>query len=89
MKTINRFIVPISILFIGVLMLIKGLQLWSIGDNVDGDGIGITFLFFEINDTVLTKDIPKYATIFFIAGTITILTSLIVLLKTVKLQNSK
>lgn len=56
-------------------MINKGINLWSIGTNVDGDGIGIYFLVFEINDRVLTADIRKYAICFFVTSVLAILVS--------------
>ncbi|MFS1511767.1 hypothetical protein VQL36_04920 [Chengkuizengella sp. SCS-71B] len=84
MRIIYRSIFPVVILSIGIMMLLKGAQLWSLGDNVDGDGIGITFLLFEINDTVHTADIPKYTNGFFVAGLITIVISFGFLYKAVR-----
>ncbi len=55
---------------ISVLFLIKGIELWSVIDHVDGDGIGITFLGFNINDRVLNESISGYAMGFTIASII-------------------
>jgi hypothetical protein len=73
MNTINRWIVFILLAFIAVLMVIKGLDLWSLGTNVDGDGIGINFLGLELNDQVPEANIPAYAIGFFVSGFITLL----------------
>ena len=64
MKSIRWVIVAIFIL-LAILLLTKGLNLLSVGKNVDGDGIGVHFLFFEINDNVPTESIPSYAIGFF------------------------
>ncbi|MBT2639532.1 MULTISPECIES: hypothetical protein [unclassified Bacillus (in: firmicutes)] len=58
---------------ISVLFLIKGIELWSVIDHVDGDGIGITFLGFSINDRVLNEGISGYALGFTIASIIPLL----------------
>lgn len=43
MNAINRWIVFTFLAFITVLMVNKGIDLWSLGTNVDGDGIGVHF----------------------------------------------
>jgi len=58
------------------------MDLRSLGTNVDGDGIGVHFLFFEINDRVLEKSIPSYANGFFIASIVTALAAIYVAGKT-------
>lgn len=55
---------------ISVLFLVKGIELWSVVDNVDGDGIGISFLGLSISDRVLNDRIPGYALGFTIASLI-------------------
>jgi hypothetical protein len=56
-----------------VLMIHKGITLWNMGSSVDGQGIGIYFLSFEINDRVPEQSIPSYAIGFFVASIITAL----------------
>ncbi|MGM7724786.1 hypothetical protein [Metabacillus sp. Hm71] len=73
MNAINRWIVFILLVFISGLMVNKGLDLWSLGANLDGDGIGIHFLGLEINDRVPEANIPTYAIGFFVASFITLL----------------
>lgn len=55
---------------LSVLMINKGISLWTI-DNVDGAGIGVHFLIFEINDKVPEQSIPSYAIGFFVASVLT------------------
>ncbi|RSD26186.1 hypothetical protein [Mesobacillus subterraneus] len=55
---------------ISVLFLIKGIELWSIIDHVDGNGIGVSFLGFSISDRVATESISGYALGFTIASLI-------------------
>lgn len=46
---------------IGLSLLLKSLSLWlTLKLGIDGDGIGIHFLWFEVNDTVYTADIITY-----------------------------
>jgi ABC-type Na+ efflux pump permease subunit len=76
MNKISRwFIVCILILF-GVSLLNKGLDLRSLGANVDGDGIGVYFLGFEINDRVPEESISSYAIGFFISSFLALFASL-------------
>jgi hypothetical protein len=72
-NAISRWIVSIFLVFLTILMVDKGLDLRSLGTNVDGDGIGIHFLGLEINDRVQEESIPKYAIGFFIASIFPIL----------------
>lgn len=55
----------VFLLVFAVLFLIKGLQLQALGTRVDGEGIGIYFLLFEVNDKVKAENIPLYAISFF------------------------
>jgi hypothetical protein len=82
MKAINSWIVFIFLAFISVLMVNKGLDLWSLGTNVDGDGIGIHFLGLEINDRVPEAKIPSYAIGFFVTSLITLLIAIALVRKT-------
>lgn len=64
---------------LSVLMINKGINLWNMSTNVDGAGIGIHFLIFEINDRVPEQSIPSYAIGFFIASLLTALVPIVVL----------
>ncbi|MFC0273540.1 hypothetical protein ACFFIX_19290 [Metabacillus herbersteinensis] len=68
-----RWIVIIFLAFITVLMVNIGMDLWSLGTNVDGDGIGIHFLGIEINEQVPEASIPTYEIGFFVASLISLL----------------
>ena len=76
-----RWLVSISLAILTILLISKGLHLWSYGSDVDGNGIGVYFLGLEINDRVLEATIPTYAIGFFIAGLCTWLMSIIYLTK--------
>ena len=54
----------------------KGIELWELGTDVDGAGIGVYFLIFEINDRVAEMNIPMYAIGFFIASVIAVIAAL-------------
>lgn len=75
MNIIGRCVISIILLLIAILMIKKGLDILAIGTNVDGDGIGIAFLEYEINDRVKTADIRKYAIGFLVTSVIPILVS--------------
>lgn len=55
-------------ILIAFLLLKEGFSLMDRSRNVDGAGIGVYFLLFEINDRVPVRDIPAYANAFFIAS---------------------
>ncbi|WP_261130958.1 hypothetical protein [Bacillus sp. Marseille-Q3570] len=59
---------------LGVLLFMKGMDLRALGTDVDGDGIGISFLGMEIADRVPESEIPAHAKSFFvISGIITVI----------------
>lgn len=84
-KLIRWFIVCVLILF-GILLLNKGLDLRSLGTNVDGDGIGVYFLGFEINDSVQEESIPSYAVGFFTSSFFALIASLAFISMNLKLR---
>jgi hypothetical protein len=79
MNTKIRWVIIAIFSFATILLVNKGLDLWTLRTNVDGNGIGIYFLGFEINDRVPEKSIPPYAIGFFTASltTMTIAIALI------------
>lgn len=85
MNGFGRWILSIAFVLITVLLINKGIELWSMGTNVDGAGIGIHFLGVEINDRVLEENIPSYAFGFFITSFITLVASII----TLKVKSSR
>jgi hypothetical protein len=72
----------VFLIVVTVLLINKGLDLKSIGTNVDGAGIGVHFLFFEINDRVPEKSIPSYANGFFVASIVTALAAILIAVST-------
>lgn len=46
---------------LAILLMAEGFQLLGGMGNIDGTGIGVHFLFFEVNDHVPLKDILSYA----------------------------
>lgn len=65
------------LLILAALMLFKAVGLFTVGTNVDGDGIGVHFLGMEINDRVPEAEIPIYAAHFLRYGSIILLIGLI------------
>jgi len=79
LKTIYRWSIFVVLIVVTILLFSKGIDLRSIGaEDVDGAGIGVYFLFFEINDRVPTQSIPTYAYGFFVASIITALAAIFV-----------
>ncbi|WP_226670742.1 hypothetical protein [Metabacillus litoralis] len=68
MNSTGRWILCVFVASISILMVVKGIDLWSFGTKVDGDGVGIHFLGLEINDNVPEASIQNYALGFFIAS---------------------
>jgi hypothetical protein len=79
MNTKIRWVMIAIFSFITIFLVDKGFDLWAMGTNVDGNGIGIYFLGIEINDRVPEESIPPYAIGLFAAGltTMTIVIALI------------
>ena len=76
-----RWLISIALLIFTVLLMSEGLQLWSYGSEVDGDGIGVYFFGLEINDRVLEANIPSYAIGFFFGGLCTLILAIIPIVK--------
>ncbi|MTD31261.1 hypothetical protein [Planomicrobium sp. YIM 101495] len=76
MKTF-KWLFFFSALLCAVLLGAEGFRLWQMGSYVDGAGIGVYFLFFEINDRAAAQDIPFYAGIFFAASAVVLLLSVL------------
>ncbi|KAA0547101.1 hypothetical protein FZW96_14075 [Bacillus sp. BGMRC 2118] len=73
MNKFVRWLMVGFILVLAVMLIKQGLDLWSLGTNVDGDGIGVYFLGQEINDRVPEENIPTYSIGFLISGLLAIL----------------
>ncbi|MGO1057772.1 hypothetical protein ACTL32_01445 [Planococcus sp. FY231025] len=68
MNPAYRWIAASVLLVLAALSASKGMDLRALGTDVDGAGIGVYFLSFEINDRVAEMSIPAYAIGFFIAS---------------------
>ncbi|QHS21478.1 hypothetical protein GWK91_00235 [Virgibacillus sp. MSP4-1] len=86
MKPVRRWSAAVVLIFLTVLFLNKGLDLWSLGSNVDGHGIGLYLLGFEINDRVPEESIPSYATGFFILSGIAFVISTVLVGMNLKMK---
>jgi hypothetical protein len=73
MKTVLLILLTI----LGIALFYKGIELLHLGTDVDGDGIGIQFLGFEMADSLSEQNIPKAATAFLAAGVLLVLYSII------------
>jgi hypothetical protein len=81
MNTKIHWVIIAFFSFITVFLFNKGLDLWTLGPIDDGDGIGIYFLAFEINDQVPENSIPSYAIGFFAASLTTMIIAIALILK--------
>lgn len=81
MNFIRRWIVVGILIVFAVLSFSKGLNLWSLRSNVDGNGIGIHFLVFEISDSVSSESILNYSIGFFTLSSIALIISIVFIRK--------
>lgn len=89
MMAIKRYVLPVTLLVISILLATKGFELRSLGTGVDGTGIGISFLSVEINDSVQEQNIPSYSFGFFASSLLTFLIAFVLYLTTTKLNKVK
>jgi hypothetical protein len=68
MNSIIRSIIAFVLISFAILLFNNGLELWSLGTDVDGEGIGVYFFAVKINDRVPEESIPSYAIGFFISS---------------------
>lgn len=71
-----RWIWVIVLVSFSLLFFVKGIELWSVADHIDGAGIGITFLGVEVSDTVMKSNIPGYALGFTVAALIPLMVAI-------------
>ncbi|KGP90532.1 hypothetical protein N780_03760 [Pontibacillus chungwhensis BH030062] len=64
------------LVLLALLSFSKGLKLWSLGTNIDGDGIGVYFFLIEITDLLPEERIPTYAAGFFILSLVALIISI-------------
>jgi hypothetical protein len=79
MNLVARWVLSICFVLISILMILKGIDLWSLRTQVDGEGIGIHFLGLELNDRVMEASISKYAIGFFLASVLPILAAFVLI----------
>jgi hypothetical protein len=65
-----KWIVSIFLLSFSLLLLLKGINLWTALGHADGSGIAISFIGIEISGRAGKEAIPGYALGFTIAGLI-------------------
>lgn len=76
------FLVALLTLF-GFLFLEKGIELWTVIDQVDAKGITLNFLGIEISEAVLKDKIPSFAFGFTVAASIPILVAINIAIKSI------
>jgi hypothetical protein len=74
------FLVALLSMF-GFLFLDKGIELWTVIDQVDANGIVISFLGVEVSDGVLREKLPSFAFGFTVAAIIPILVAINIAIK--------
>jgi hypothetical protein len=74
------FIVMLLFLF-GFLFLDKGIELWTVIDQVGANGITISFLGVEVSEGVLKEKLPGFAFGFTVAAIIPILVAINIAIK--------
>ncbi|THE09132.1 hypothetical protein E1I69_23590 [Bacillus timonensis] len=82
MTKLIRMFTLIVFVTLTISLFLKGLELWALGTDVDGNGIGVDFLGLEIIDRVPERIIPIYSIGFFIASFLTLLITFILAPKT-------
>jgi len=87
MNTISRWIIAVILFLFAVLLFNKGLDLRSLGTDVDGDGIGVYFFAMEINDRVPEESIPSYANGFLISSFVVFIISILFVWMNLKSRN--
>ncbi|KKK37786.1 hypothetical protein WQ57_11450 [Mesobacillus campisalis] len=65
-----KYILSLFLLSFSLLLLIKGINLWSIMVHADGKGLAISFMGIDIVERVAKEAIPGYALGFTIAAVI-------------------
>jgi len=87
MKSSSRWVIAVILILFAVISFNKGLDLWFLRTHVDGDGIGVHFLVFEINDRVSEESIPSYAIGFFISSLVALLLSVVFIRENIKCRS--
>lgn len=76
-----KWLMVVVLSILSILFLEKGIELWTVINHVDGDGIGISFIGMSISDKVLNESIPGYALGFTISALIPILVAINIALR--------
>ena len=76
-----RWLLVVLLSIISILFLGKGIELWSVLNNVSGDAIGISFIGMSISERVLKESIPGFALGFTISSLIPILVAINIAMK--------
>lgn len=76
-----RWLLVILLSIISILFLEKGIELWIVLANIDGEGIGISFLGTSIIEKVFKDSIPGFALGFTISALIPLMVAINIALK--------
>jgi hypothetical protein len=70
-------------LIMAIPFILKSFSLFNTINNAvkDGDGIGLYFLGFEINDRLRFEQIPQYSLMFLIIGMVLIISSIFIYIR--------
>lgn len=87
MNTTNRWLGFFVLMFLTVFMFTTGLDVWTLGSAVDGDGVGLYFLGLEINDSLPKENINLYAGGFFLASVVLALAAFAIVRKPIRVRS--
>lgn len=76
MDFLRRWTGVAILVLLAFVSLSKGLKLWALGTQVDGDRMGIYFFLIEITDLLPAERIPSYAVGFFILSLVALIISI-------------
>lgn len=76
-----KWLMVITLSILSILFLEKGIELWSIVNHVDGDGVGVSFMGMSIGEKVLNESLPGYALGFTVSALIPILVAINIALR--------
>ncbi|TFB21792.1 hypothetical protein E3U55_08175 [Filobacillus milosensis] len=80
------WLITLPVILLAILLIYKGIVLNNRVGVVDGAGIGISFIGFELNDSVPNEKVQYYATSFIITGITTLLIGLALMFKLLRLR---
>ncbi|WP_210365153.1 hypothetical protein [Bacillus sp. REN3] len=76
-----RWVWILLLLFMGMMFLGKGIELWSALQDVSGSGVSIRFIGIHVSDHVLKESLPGYVLGFIMASFIPFMVAINLVLK--------